>query len=59
MPSFTQMIPNLQQVAPVIEVTLMPSSLYLNQMKISPSAPRYVRLSAMTDTSATGTAVKG
>jgi len=58
MPSFTQRIPNLQQVGPVIEVTLMPSSLYLNQMKISPSAARSVRLSAMIDTGATGTAVK-
>ena len=58
MPSFTQRLTNLQQVGPVIEVTLMPSAIYLQKMNISPSATKSVKLLAMIDTGATGTVVK-
>jgi len=58
MPSFTQRIPNLQQVGPVIDITLTPSAIFLQRMNISPSAAKSVRLLAMIDTGATGTVIK-
>ena len=58
MPSFTQRIPNLMQVGPVIDITLTPSAIYLQKMDISPSAAKSVRLLAMIDTGATGTVIK-
>ena len=58
MPSFTQKIPSLQQVGPVIDITLTPSAIYLHKMNISPSAAKSVRLLAMIDTGATGTVIK-
>lgn len=48
----------MQQVGPVIEVTLMPSSIYMHQMNISPSVAKSVKVLAMIDTGATGTVVK-
>jgi predicted aspartyl protease len=58
MPSFTHRIPNLQQVGPVIEVVLMPSTIFLQKMSISPSTAKSVKLLAMIDTGATGTVVR-
>jgi len=57
MPSFTQRIPNLQQVGPVIEVILTPSVPYLQTMGIGPSATKAIKILAMIDTGATGTVI--
>ena len=57
MPSFTHRIPNLQQVGPVIEVVLTPSTIFMQKMNINPSAAKIVKLSAMIDTGASGTVV--
>ena len=58
MPSFTHRIQNLQQVGPVIDITLMPSVIYLQKINISPTAANTVRVLAMIDTGASGTVVK-
>ena len=57
MPSFTQRIPNLQQVGPVIDVLLTPSVAFLQTMKIAPSATKAIKVLAMIDTGATGTVI--
>ena len=57
MPSFTQRIPNLRQVGPVIEVTLSPSAIFLKKMNIPQSEITAIKLSAMIDTGASGTVV--
>jgi predicted aspartyl protease len=57
MPSFTQRIPNLQQVGPVIELLITPSVAFLQAMKISPSASKVIKILAMIDTGATGTVI--
>ncbi len=58
MPSFTQRIPNLQQVGPVIEVVLTPSVPYLQTNNISTATTNSVRVLAMIDTGATGTVIR-
>ncbi|MCX6272306.1 MAG: retroviral-like aspartic protease family protein [Bacteroidetes bacterium] len=57
MPSFTQRLPNLQQLGPVIEVMLTPSVLFLQTMGISPSATKAIKVLAMIDTGASGTVI--
>ena len=57
MASFTQRIPNLQQVGPVIEVILTPSVPFIQEMGISPSSTKAVKILAMIDTGATGTVI--
>ncbi len=57
MPSFTQRIPNLQQVGPVIEVILTPSVPFLQTMGISPANTKALRILAMIDTGASGTVI--
>jgi hypothetical protein len=58
MPSFTGQIPNLQQVGPVVEVTLTPSLLYLQTLNIPLTPQRMVKVLAMIDTGATGTVIQ-
>ena len=57
MPSFTQRIPNLQQVGPVIEVILMPSVPFMQILGISPANVKPIKILAMIDTGATGTVI--
>lgn len=57
MPSFTQRIPNLQQVGPVIEIMLTPSVPFMQVMGINPTATKVIKLAAMIDTGATGTVI--
>lgn len=57
MPSFTQRIPNLQQVGPVIEVILTPSIPFMQTIGISPAASKAIKILAMIDTGATGTVI--
>lgn len=57
MPSFTQRITNLQQVGPVIEITLTPSTVYLQALSIASSYTKAIKVLAMVDTGATGTVI--
>ncbi len=57
MPSFTQRIPNLQQIGPVIEVVITPSVPFLQANNISAAIANSVRVLAMIDTGATGTVI--
>lgn len=57
MPSFTQRIPNLEQVGPVIEVMLLPSVAFIASMGIAPSVTKAIKVLAMVDTGATGTVI--
>lgn len=57
MPSFTQRIPNLEQVGPVIEIILTPSVAFLQTMSITPSATKAIKVLAMIDTGASGTVI--
>ena len=57
MPSFTQRIPDLRQVGPIIEVTLTPSVIFLERMNISPFVAKAIKLLAMIDTGASGTII--
>jgi len=58
MPSFTQRIPNLQQIGPVIELLITPSFPFLQEMKIAPSVAKTMKILAMIDTGATGTVIQ-
>ncbi|MEW5800032.1 MAG: retroviral-like aspartic protease family protein [Bacteroidota bacterium] len=58
MPSFTQRIPNLQQVGPVIELLITPSQPFLQSMNIAPNNTKVTRVLAMIDTGATGTVIQ-
>ena len=57
MPSFTQRIPNLQQIGPVIEIMLTPSVPFMQAMGINPIATKVIKVAAMIDTGATGTVI--
>lgn len=57
MPSFTQRIPNLQQLGPVIEIILTPSLALLQTVKMELSATKGIKVLAMIDTGATGTVI--
>lgn len=57
MPSFTQRIPNLEQIGPVIELLLTPSIPFLQTMNISPVSTKAVKVLAMVDTGATNTVI--
>jgi predicted aspartyl protease len=58
MPSFTQRIPNLQQIGPVIEVILTPSVPFMQTMGITPSETKAIKILAMIDTGANGTVIR-
>ncbi len=58
MPSFTQRIPNLQQIGPVIELLITPSQPYLQALNIAASNTKIIRALAMIDTGATGTVIQ-
>jgi len=57
MPSITQKIPNLQQVGPVIEVTVTLSAIFMQKTNISPLTAKTIKLLAMIDTGASGTVI--
>ena len=57
MATFTQRITNLQQVGPTIDIVLTPSMNFLQKMNINPISAKAIKLSAMIDTGASGTAI--
>jgi len=57
MPSITQKIPNLQQIGPVIEVTVTLSAIFMQKTNISSLTAKTIKLLAMIDTGASGTVI--
>lgn len=57
MPSFTQRIPNLQQLGSIIEIILTPSGSFLKTLDVSPSLAEAIKVLAMIDTGASGTVI--
>jgi len=55
MPSFTQRIPNLHQIGPVVELLVTPSVPYIDFMGLAPPQVKAIKVLAMIDTGATGT----
>ena len=56
MPSLTQTIPNLEQVGPVIDISITQSQPYLKALKITQA--KAIRVLAMIDTGATSTVIQ-
>jgi predicted aspartyl protease len=57
MPSFTQRIPNLEQVGPVIEMMITPSLAFMHAMNCNLASAKSIRVLAMIDTGASGTVI--
>ncbi len=58
MPSFTQRIPDLERVGPVIEVTITPSIPYLQMMGQNLSSTKAIKILAMIDTGSSGSVIR-
>ncbi len=58
MPSFTQRIPDLERVGPVIEVTITPSIPYLQMMGQNLSSTKAIKILAMIDTGLSGSVIR-
>lgn len=57
MPSFTSRIQNLQQIGPVVEITLTPSVAYIQTLGLTGQQIPALRLHALIDTGATSSVV--
>ncbi len=57
MPSFTQRIPNLEEVGPVIEITLTPSIPFMQMKGINLSSNNSIKIFAMIDTESSGSVI--